>query len=139
MVCRIFVSDQGLNLGLRHCRQTLYPLSHQGSSSIPETCSLSPTKTLFPVTITPPPQPLVTCILFSVSMSLPKFMSIELVILSNHLILCHLRLFLPSIFPSIRVFSNELAVCIRRPNYWNFSLSVSPSNEYPGLISFRVD
>ena len=75
MVCHFLLQGifltQGLNLGLRHCRQTLYPLSHQGSSSIPETCSLSPTKTLFPVTITPPPQPLVTCILFSVSMSLP--------------------------------------------------------------------
>ena len=58
---------------------------------------------------------------------------------SNHLILCHLLLLLPSIFPSIRVFSNELALCIRWPEYWSFSVSISPSNEYSGLISFRID
>ena len=57
---------------------------------------------------------------------------------SNHLILCHPLLLLPSIFPSIRVFSNELALRIRWPKYWNFSLSISPSNEYSGLISFRI-
>ena len=66
-------------------------------------------------------------------------MSIELVMPSNHLILCHPLLLLPSIFPSIRVFSNELALHIRWPKYWSFSLSISPSNEHPGLISFRVD
>ena len=66
-------------------------------------------------------------------------MSIELVLLSNHLILCHSLLLLPSIFPSIRVFSNELALCIRWPKYWSFSFSVSPSNEYSGLVSFRMD
>ena len=58
---------------------------------------------------------------------------------SNHLILCHLLLFLPSIFPSIKVFSNESVLCIRWPKYWNFSFSISPSNEYSGLISFRMD
>ena len=58
---------------------------------------------------------------------------------SNHLILCHPLLFLPSIFPSIRVFSNELAVRIRWPKYWSFSFNISPSNEHPGLISFRMD
>ena len=58
---------------------------------------------------------------------------------SNHLILCHPLLFLPSIFPSIRVFSNESALCIRWPKYWSFSFSISPSNEHPGLISFRMD
>ena len=57
----------------------------------------------------------------------------------HHLILCHSLLLLPSIFPSIRVFSNELALCIRRPKYWSFSFSISPSNEYSGLISFRID
>ena len=57
----------------------------------------------------------------------------------NHLILCHPPFFLPSIFPSIRVFSNELALCIRWPKYWSFSFSISPSNEYSGLISFRTD
>ena len=61
----------------------------------------------------------------------------ESVMPSNHLILCHPLLLLPSIFPSIRVFSNELALCIRWPNYWSFSFSISPFNEYSGLISFR--
>ena len=72
------------------------------------------------------------------SQSLPKLMSIESVIPSNHLILCH-TLLLPSIFPSIRVFSNESVLCIRWPNYWNFSFNISPSNEYPRLMSFRMD
>ena len=73
------------------------------------------------------------------SQSLLKFMSIELVMPSNHLILCCPFLFPPSIFPSIRVFSNESVVLIRWPNYWSFSFSISPSNEYSGLISFRMD
>ena len=72
------------------------------------------------------------------SRSLPKLMSIELVMPSNHLILCR-PLLLPSIFPSIRVFSNVSALCIRWPKYWSFSFNISPSNEYPGLISFRMD
>ena len=67
----------------------------------------------------------------------PKFMSVELMIPSNHLILCH-PLFLPSIFPSIRVFFNESAVHIRWPKYWSFSFSISPSKEYSGWISFRI-
>ena len=58
---------------------------------------------------------------------------------SSHLILCHPLLLLPSVFPSIRVFSNESALCIRWPNYWSFSFNISPSNEHPGLISFRMD
>ena len=66
-------------------------------------------------------------------------MSIELVMLYNHFILCRLLLLLPSIFPSIRVISNELALLIRWPEYWSFSFSISPSNEYSGLISFRTD
>ena len=73
---------------------------------------------------------------------LPKFtqlMSIESVMLSNHLILCRPLLLLPSIFPNIRVLSNESAPCIRWPKYWSFSFSISPSNEHPGLISFRMD
>ena len=72
------------------------------------------------------------------SQSLPKLMSIESVMPSNHLIHCH-PLLLPSIFPSIRVFSNELALRIRWPKYWSFSFNISPSNEHPGLISFRMD
>src|SRR5574337_1245296 len=66
-------------------------------------------------------------------------MSIESVMSSNHLILCHPLLLLPSIFASIRVFSNESALCIRWPKYWSFSLSISPSHEYTGLISLRID
>ena len=73
------------------------------------------------------------------SQSLPKSMSIESVMPSNHLILCHPLLLLPSIFPSIRVFSNESALHIRWPKYWSFRFSISSSNEYPGLISFRMD
>ena len=76
------------------------------------------------------------------SRNLLKLMSIELVMPSNHLMLCHSLLLLPSIFPSIRVFSNESVLCIRWPKYWSFSPSVniiSPSNEYSGLISFRID
>ena len=70
--------------------------------------------------------------------SLLKLMSIESVMPSKHLILCH-PLLLPSVFPSIRIFSNELALCIRWAKDWSFSLSISPSNEYTGLISFRID
>ena len=73
------------------------------------------------------------------SQNLLKFMSIESVIPSNHLILCYPLLLLNSIFSSIRVFSNESVLCIRWPKYWSFSFSISPSNEYPGLISFRID
>ena len=70
---------------------------------------------------------------------LVKLMSIELVMPSNHLILCHSVLLLPSVFPSIRIFSNELALPIRWPKYQSFSFSISPFNEYSGLISFRTD
>ena len=73
------------------------------------------------------------------SQSLPKLMSIELVMPSNHLILCRPLLLPPSIFPSIRVFSNESVLHITWPKYWSFSFSISPSNEYSGLISFRMD
>ena len=73
------------------------------------------------------------------SRSLLKPMSIESVMPSNHLILCHSLLLLPSIFPSIRVFSSESVLRIRWPKYWSFSFNISPSNEHPGLISFRMD
>ena len=76
---------------------------------------------------------------FTISQILLKFRSIEWVLLSTHLILSHPLLLLPSIFPSIQVFSNESALCIRWLNYWSFSFSISPSNEYSGLISFRTD
>ena len=73
------------------------------------------------------------------SWSLLKLMSIELMMPSNHLILCHPLLLLPSVFPSIRVFSNESALCNKWPNYWSFSFSISPFSEYSELISFRID
>ena len=76
---------------------------------------------------------------FTISHSLLKLMPIELVTPSNHLILCRPLLFLPPVFPRIRVFSNESALWIRWPKYWSFSFSISPSNKYSGLISFRID
>ena len=75
----------------------------------------------------------------TISWSSPRLMCIKSVMPSSHLILCHPLLLLPPIPPSIRVFSNESALRIRWPKYWSFSLSISPSNEYPGLVSFRMD
>ena len=71
--------------------------------------------------------------------SLLKLTYIKMVMLFNHLILCHLLLLLPSIFLIIRIFPNESSLCTRRPKYWSFSFSISPSNEYSGFISFRID
>ena len=79
------------------------------------------------------------CLSITNSWNLLKLMSIELVILSNHLILCRPLLLLPSTFPSIRVFSSESVLRIRWPKYWSFSFNISPSNEYSGLISFRIN
>ena len=76
---------------------------------------------------------------FTIFQSLLKLMSIESMMPSNHLILCHPLLLLPSIFPSILVVSNELTSCISWSKYWSFSFTISPSNEYSGLISFRID
>ena len=76
---------------------------------------------------------------FTISLSLLRFMSIESVMVSNHHILCHPLLILPSIFPSIMVFSSDSTLHIRWPKYWSFSLSMSPSKEYSELISFRID
>ena len=76
---------------------------------------------------------------FTISWSLLKLVSIESLMPSNHLILCHPLLLLPSIFPNMRVFSNESDLHIRWPKYWSFSFSISPSNKYSGLISFRID
>ena len=76
---------------------------------------------------------------FTISQNLLRLMSIVLMMPSNHLILCHPFLLLPSIFPSIRVFSNESALRIRWPKCWSFSFNISPSNKYSGLISFRMD
>ena len=79
------------------------------------------------------------CLSITKSQSLPKFMSIESMMPSNHLIFCHPLCFLPPIPPSIRFFSNKSPLRIRWPKYWSFSFSISPSNEHPGLISFRKD
>ena len=76
---------------------------------------------------------------FTISQSLLKLTSVESVMPSNHLVLCHPLLLLPSIFPSIRLFSNELFLRIRWPKYWSFSFSITPSNEYSGFISFWMD
>ena len=76
---------------------------------------------------------------FTISQSLLKFMSIESVLPSNHFILCSPLPLLPVIFPSIRVFCNGLTLCIRESKYWSFSFSISPSNEYSGIISFKID
>ena len=78
-------------------------------------------------------------LLLTISWSLPKFVSIEAVMSSNHLTLCCSLLLLPSVFPSIRVFANESVLPIRWPKYWSFSFSIHPSNEYSRLISFRID
>ena len=80
-----------------------------------------------------------TSLSFTISWSLLQLTSLESVMPSNHFILCYLLLLLPSIFPSIRVFSNESALCIRWPKYWSFSFSISASTEYSGFISFRMD
>ena len=91
------------------------------------------------LSVTPWTAALQASLSLTISQSLLKLLSIESVMSSNHLILCHPHLLLSSIFPNIRVFSNESAVCIRRPKYWSFSFSISSSNEYLGLISFRTD
>ena len=80
-----------------------------------------------------------TSLSFCISQNLLRLMSIDSVMPSNHLIFCHPLLLLPSMFPSIRVFSNELALHIKWPKYWSFSFSISTSNEYSGLTSFRVE
>ena len=118
-----------------------------GCCSVTQSC-LTLCDLLPPCPSAPPPW-IVACQAsqsFTISWSLLKLMSIESVMPFNHLVLCRPLLLLPSIFPRIKVFSNESALCIRWPKYWNFSFSISPSNEYwidwieySGLISFRID
>ena len=133
------VPTEGSNPSLPHCRQILYHLSHQGSPHPPAVVvqSLSRVR-LFTIPWTADREARLLCPLLS-SQSLLKLMSIESVMPSSYLILCHPLLLLPSIFPSITVFSNKSALHIRWPKYWSFSFSISPSNEYSGLISFRID
>ena len=154
-------SSKGSNPGLLHGGQILYQLSHKGSpsckgcgngsieqqkrSSNPEWSKdikqiiddIVVVQLLSHVQLFAWTAAHLASLSFSISQSLLEFMSIELVILSNHPILCHPLLFLPSIFLSIKVFSNKSTLCIRWPKNWSFSNS--PSNEYSGLISFRVD
>ena len=85
------------------------------------------------------PNLLLPSLSFTISRNLLKLISLESGMPPNHLVVCHLLLLLPSNFPSIRVFPNESALCIRWPKYWNFSFSTSPSSEYSGLISFKMD
>ena len=103
---------------------------------IVQVVSQSPSRVLF--FATPWTAACQACLL-TIPQSLPKFISIESVMPSKHFILCHSLVHLPSIFPSIRVFSNDSAVLIRWPKYWSFSFSISPSNEYSGLVSFKID
>ena len=128
---------QESNPGLLHCRQILYRLNYEGSPLFCVSTAfvqlLSHIRHCNPWTAAQAP------LSSAVSLSLLKFMSPESVMPSNHLILCCPLLLLPSIFPSIRVFSNELALHVRWPKYYSFSLKFSPSSEYSGLISFRID
>ena len=119
---------QGSNQGLPHCRWILYQLSVQFSHSIVSDSLRPPWTAACQASLS-----------ITNSWSLLKLMSIESVMPSNSLILCHPFLLLPSIFPSIRVVSSESVLCIRWPKYWSFSFSISPSNVYSGLISFRMD
>ena len=116
---------------------------HQGNLSVESSCVIqfSSVQLLSHVQLSATPWTAArqACLSITNSWSLPKFMSIELVMPSNHLILCHFLLLLPSIFPSIRVFSNESALHIRWPKYWSFSFSINLSSEHSGLISFRMD
>ena len=130
---------QGLNPGLPHCRQIIYQLSHQGNPKKAQ-YSVSSVQLLSRVQhATPWTAAHQASLSITNSWSLLKLMSIESVMPSNHLILCHLLLIPPSIFPSIRVYPNESVLYITWPKDWSFSFSISPSNEYSGLISFRID
>ena len=130
---------QESNPSLPHCRQILYQMSRKGSpmytigiqfSSVAQSC----------LTLCDPMDCSTPGFLsITDSRSILKLTSTMLVMPSNHLILCRPLLLLPSVFPSIRVFSNELVLHIRWPKFWSFSFSMSPSNEHSGLISFRVD
>ena len=128
---------QRSNLGLLHCRQILYQLNNLQSSKL----QFSSVQLLSLVQLFATPWIAARQASLSItnSRSLLKLMSIESVTPSSRLILCHPLLFLPPIPPSIRVFSNESTLSMKWPKYWSLGLSISPSNEQPGLISFRTD
>ena len=131
---------QGSNPGLPHCRWILYQLSHKGSPRILDWIQFSSVESLGRVQLfgTPWTTACQASLSITNSQSPLKLMSIESVMPSNHLVFCHPLPLLPSIFPSIRVISDESSLHIRWPKYWSFSFSVSLSNEYSGLISFRM-
>jgi len=146
---------EGMNQSIKNIWQILSgSFWEEGTESREATRSLDPTYLLLPLSVqfssvqslsrvwlfaTPWTTGRQASLSITNSQSLSKPMFIELVMPSNHLILCHPLLLLPSIFPSIRVFSNESALCIRWPKFWSFSFNISPSSEHPGLISFRMD
>ena len=122
--------------GLKHLKLGCY--FNTQSTSTSQFSSVQPLSRvqLFATPWTATPQ---ASLSITISWSLPKLMSIKSMMPSNHLILCHTLFLLPSIFPSIRVFSNESVLHISCPKYWSFSFNISPSNEYSGLISFRMN
>ena len=140
---------QESNQDLLHCRQILYQLSYQGipvcflllPNNIPLYVCISSVQLLSHVRLFATPWTAARQASMSItnSRSLLRLMSIELMMPSNHLILCCPLLLLPSIFPSIRIFSNESVLHIRWPKDWSFSFSISPSSEHSGLIPFRMD
>ena len=132
------ILTEGSNQGLLHCRKIFYCLSHRETLHIQECSSVQSFSRVW-LFATPWTAACQASLSITNSRSQPKPMSIESVMPSNHLILCPPVLLLPSIFPSIRVFSNESAFHIRWPKYWSFSFNISPYNEHPGLISFRMD
>ena len=115
------------------CKIKFYML-HMGGFSM-----LLSSRSVVSDSVTPWTAPHQATLFITISQSLVKLMTMESMMPSNHLILCCPLLLLPSTFPNIRVFSNELALCIRWLNYWSFSFSISPFNEYSALISFRMD
>ena len=132
---------QGSKPGLTHCRQILYQLSHQGSPYIPLFPLFSSVQSFNCVQLFVTPWTVARQASLSLtnSWNLLKLMSSNSVMPFNHLILCCLLLLLPSIFLSIRIFSSESVLPIRWPKDWSFSFIMCPSNEYSGLISFRMD
>ena len=132
---QVIFPTPGSNPGLLHHRWIIYQVSHKGSPTLQFSSvqSVSHVRLCDPMDCSTPCLPVHYLLL-----SLPKLVSIESVMPSNHLILCHPLLLLPSIFPSIRVFSNESVLCMRWPKYWSFSFNISPSIEHSGII-FRMD
>ena len=128
---------QGLNPGLLHCRWIIYHLSHREAQNW--RFSSVQSHSCVWLFATPWIAARQASLSITNSQSPPKPLPIESVMPSSHLILCRPLLLLPSIFPSIRIFSNESALCMRWPKYWSFSFNISPSNEHPGLISFRMN